>query len=308
MQPDVSYDCTLRFVHPCVLDASRSTGKERDSESGNDYFGARYYASSMGRWMSPDWSSAPDTVPYADFNDPQSLNLYAYAANNPLIYGDSNGHVYTLCDQYGQCEKGISDKDFEQREADSRAAGEHWNGGKITLADGSAGGTYVQTDVDLPGDAASNRAGANMIGNGGMGMVNAFAKNMVYTVAGGLAGRAIGWGFEALSDYAALNTGTNVVYQSVNAAGDVQYVGITNNFEQRAAQHAARFGIEKIPGLSNLARADAQAVEQALIEMHGIGNAGTLLNKINSIASTNPGYARALAHGLELLEKVGYVK
>ena len=32
------------------------TGKERDSESGNDYFGARYYASSMGRWMSPDWS------------------------------------------------------------------------------------------------------------------------------------------------------------------------------------------------------------------------------------------------------------
>jgi RHS repeat-associated protein len=30
------------------------TGKERDSESGNDYFGARYYASSMGRWMSPD--------------------------------------------------------------------------------------------------------------------------------------------------------------------------------------------------------------------------------------------------------------
>ena len=30
------------------------TGKERDSESGNDYFGARYYASSMGRMLSPD--------------------------------------------------------------------------------------------------------------------------------------------------------------------------------------------------------------------------------------------------------------
>jgi RHS repeat-associated protein len=30
------------------------TGKERDTESGLDYFGARYYASSMGRWMSPD--------------------------------------------------------------------------------------------------------------------------------------------------------------------------------------------------------------------------------------------------------------
>ena len=34
--------------------ASRSTGKERDTESGNDYFGARYYGSSMGRFLSPD--------------------------------------------------------------------------------------------------------------------------------------------------------------------------------------------------------------------------------------------------------------
>jgi hypothetical protein len=31
--------------------ASRSTGTERDTESGNDYFGARYYASSMGRFI-----------------------------------------------------------------------------------------------------------------------------------------------------------------------------------------------------------------------------------------------------------------
>jgi len=31
-----------------------STGKERDAESGNDYFGARYMASSMGRFLSPD--------------------------------------------------------------------------------------------------------------------------------------------------------------------------------------------------------------------------------------------------------------
>ena len=33
------------------------TGKERDAESGNDYFGARYYAVCMGRFMSPDWSA-----------------------------------------------------------------------------------------------------------------------------------------------------------------------------------------------------------------------------------------------------------
>lgn len=33
------------------------TGKRRDTESQLDYFGARYYAGSMGRWISPDWSA-----------------------------------------------------------------------------------------------------------------------------------------------------------------------------------------------------------------------------------------------------------
>ncbi len=47
---------------------SRFTGKERDTESGNDYFGARYYASSMGRFLPPD----PMGPWVADVNDPQS--------------------------------------------------------------------------------------------------------------------------------------------------------------------------------------------------------------------------------------------
>jgi RHS repeat-associated protein len=68
------------------------TGKERDSESGNDYFGARYYASSMGRFMSPDWSAKAEPVPYAKLDDPQSLNLYSYVRNNPLSRTDKDGH------------------------------------------------------------------------------------------------------------------------------------------------------------------------------------------------------------------------
>jgi len=71
---------------------SRSTGKERDTESGNDYFMARYYASSMGRFMSPDWAESPSNVPFAKFTNPQSLNLYAYVYNNPLSHRDSDGH------------------------------------------------------------------------------------------------------------------------------------------------------------------------------------------------------------------------
>jgi RHS repeat-associated protein len=69
------------------------TGKERDTESGNDYFGARYYASSMGRFLSPDWSAKEEPVPYAQLIDPQSLNLYAYVRNMPLTSTDSDGHV-----------------------------------------------------------------------------------------------------------------------------------------------------------------------------------------------------------------------
>jgi RHS repeat-associated protein len=53
-----------------------STGKERDQESGNDYFGARYYSSAMGRFLSPDWSAKVKPVPYAKLDNPQSLNLY----------------------------------------------------------------------------------------------------------------------------------------------------------------------------------------------------------------------------------------
>jgi RHS repeat-associated protein len=71
---------------------SRFTGKERDTESGNDYFGARYYASSMGRFLNPDWSDGPDTIPYAKYGDPQTLNLYTYAGNNPLRNIDPDGH------------------------------------------------------------------------------------------------------------------------------------------------------------------------------------------------------------------------
>jgi RHS repeat-associated protein len=70
------------------------TGKERDTESGNDYFDARYYSSSMGRFMSPDWSSKPEAVPYSDLENPQTLNLYAYAGNNPLSNTDDDGHCW----------------------------------------------------------------------------------------------------------------------------------------------------------------------------------------------------------------------
>ena len=58
------------------------TGKERDAETGLDYFdyfGARYFSAAQRRFTSPDKPFA-DQDPY----DPQSWNLYSYVRNNPL--------------------------------------------------------------------------------------------------------------------------------------------------------------------------------------------------------------------------------
>jgi len=84
------------------------TGKERDSESGNDYFGARYYASAMGRFLSPDWAAKIVPVPYAKLNNPQSLNLYAYVGNNPLSRRDPDGHYMCTGNQCDQLSKALA--------------------------------------------------------------------------------------------------------------------------------------------------------------------------------------------------------
>ena len=67
--------------------------------------------------------------------------------------------------------------------------------------------------------------------------------------------------------------------------------------------------IAEIDGLENLSRADTRAVEQVLIEYHGLGTqGGTLMNKINSISQTNKPtvYEAALIRGRELLKQNNY--
>jgi RHS repeat-associated protein len=76
------------------------TGKPRDTETNLDYFGARYYNSGMARWMSPDWAAKPATVPYAQFGNPQSLNLYGYVTDNPVSRQDGDGHLLTIYQLY----------------------------------------------------------------------------------------------------------------------------------------------------------------------------------------------------------------
>ena len=75
------------------------TGYERDSETGLDYAFARYYNSRIGRFVSAD--------PLAgNISDPQSLNRYAYVANNPTNYTDPAGMFLYPCASMSSCNWG----------------------------------------------------------------------------------------------------------------------------------------------------------------------------------------------------------
>jgi len=80
------------YTNTCTQNNYRFEGKERDTETGNDDFGARYYSNRFGRWLSADWSSVPVPVPYANLSNPQTLNLYAMVADDPETFADLDGH------------------------------------------------------------------------------------------------------------------------------------------------------------------------------------------------------------------------
>jgi hypothetical protein len=114
----------------------------------------------------------------------------------------------------------------------------------------------------------------------------AFAGPAMMSVPVGKVGNLAGRLLVARAAPEVVSTGTNVIYRSVNAAGEIQYIGITNNLARRAAEHLRTKGIQIARIMSGLSRADAKSVEQALIEIHGLArNGGTLLNRINSVAN-----------------------
>ena len=108
------------------------------------------------------------------------------------------------------------------------------------------------------------------------------------------------------------NAGPRVysVYTSVQN-GVTRYVGITNDVIRRGNEHVREAGriIQEIPGLTNLTRAEARAVEQALITHYGKlkDSAGCLQNAINSVNPLRRDiHKQFIDKGIELLNKIGY--
>jgi len=95
--------------------------KERDIETGLDYFGARYFSSIQGRFTSPD-------VIFADQSpgNPQSWNLFSYVLNNPLRYVDPLGMAHV--DANGNW---VGDEDGEY----DKQTGLYWHGSTQSWGD-----------------------------------------------------------------------------------------------------------------------------------------------------------------------------
>jgi len=188
------------------------TGKERDSETGNDYFDARYYGSSMGRFLSPDYSPVddgpPDAIPFGSVSSPQSLNGYSYVGNNPLGGTDPDGHdcvIQTRVDathesvtsQSGTC-AGVSLQSGQSATyVNGTVTGWQSNASHTSLEigfnsyDGNSSG--VQSAAGAPAfnnpgiDGPANAAAFGRVGNEGMSGIGVFAAGSV-AVAGCIAG------------------------------------------------------------------------------------------------------------------------
>jgi RHS repeat-associated protein len=193
-------------------------GFQTGAETGLDYFGARYMSSAQGRFTSPD-------APFADQHpaDPQSWNLYSYARNNPLRYGDPTGRA--VC-SYG--------------------SGSAPDGGPATTekACTEGGGTWVYqpTDTDDPNaDASAFRFSVTKTENtgelsaNGQAVVNQLGENadssmaLIATVAGGsVAAGAVAGVLPALAPETLYHFTTQAAKQAIVNSGQlIPTVGIT---------------------------------------------------------------------------------
>ncbi len=152
--------------HP-IVSPPNFTSKERDAETGLDYFGARYFSGAQGRFTSTDPLMASARV-----GNPQSWNRYSYSLNNPLRFTDPTG-MYTCegtKDQCGQFERSraaiLKSKDADAiRGANAYGKANTDNGVVVRFADqlNDRGGTVKATDTGIrPDPSDPNRFQATL--------------------------------------------------------------------------------------------------------------------------------------------------
>jgi RHS repeat-associated protein len=298
-------------LNPDIRNAFRFNATRFDTGSGNLDMGFRRFSPDIGRFTQSDlYHDALDDLDLS--TDPLTQNRYAFAGGNPIGFVEVDGHG--VLDDWWSAAKclfgGEPPRTFGGREITSKfckASAAVARSLDPTACSGIADCLLHElTLVSMfvpgvgPGAAIVSR-GIGILGRVGVkvGVASATGSGRLTGLLRSLKGLRIQRGERV------------TVYRSIDPTSNkVQYVGITNNFVRRAAEHLAQKGIriQRIRGLSNLSRYDARSVEQVLIEIHGLQKTGgTLLNKIHSISKKNPAYAKRLRRGFELLAKAGYI-
>jgi len=109
------------------------TAKERDDESGLDYFGARYFSSDQGRFTSPDPIMHPADSEVGELvfvSDPQRWNKYSYTNNNPLRYVDPDGRELIVAQEL---QKTVATMRQESTSFNGELAAHEGNGPNLTI-------------------------------------------------------------------------------------------------------------------------------------------------------------------------------
>ncbi len=207
------------------------TGKERDTESGNDYFDARYYGSSMGRFLSPD----PLGPWIADVNDPQSWNFYTYARNNPLINIDPTG---LDCIYFNDAGTGVESID-SQNSAQNRGTSLNQQASDC----GANGGNWANGTVD-PNNVVSN-------GQGGFNVSSSDGRNVYDTTmtAPGQQADGTSCSGNCVSGYSQQNLGVvDSMIVAGNLSGFLQWLPRNGAPNQPNAQYPLGFPSNLYPG------------------------------------------------------------
>lgn len=249
---------------------SRSTGKERDAETGLDYFGARFYSGAQGRFITPDPLMAS-----ARASNPQTWNRYNYTLNNPLRFVDPDGlDVPDSCANDENCviqvklnivwASNLTDemkKKYRQKQLDkTKKDFGHSNiqfkvtetEGKLTLDNGKAvlesGFIADALNVYVSGDQPAKVAGTAFAGPGILNGKEESDLAVIMVNAGGANNRNL-WPFANTTEHEMVEQFQGWVYSKIRSFEDmVGYIGHEFGINARlmlkhGAYHSRELGI-----------------------------------------------------------------
>lgn len=154
----------------------------------------------MGRFMSPDFNGADDyvlsPVPYADLSNPQTLNLYGYAGNNPLSNVDPDGHAtWADCGDGSGSQCLFGDRNGDPNKQNGQTV--YWN---------ASNGNWDNNDPTKMNDGRMNDLSGSQL----MGVAGGMGADFVIGKVTGAIGSMLGRGAEEAAGTAASGAGRTV--------------------------------------------------------------------------------------------------